>query len=98
MPGTAVDRGWGPLSVHAWGSERFVPLLSTLREHDLIDRVSCTTHMHTQQQHPANAQIALTMDADISGGLFVKGFVLNAAQFKDCECSHGFLASTELVC
>lgn len=54
--------------------------------------------MHTQQQHPANAQIALTMDADISGGLFVKGFVLNAAQFKDCECSHGFLASTELVC
>lgn len=48
--------------------------------------------MHTQQ-HAANAQIALTMDADISGGLFVKGFVLNAAQFKDCECSHALLAS-----
>ena len=31
------------------------------------------------------------MDADIAGGLFVKGFVLSAAQFKDFDaaCTKG---------
>jgi hypothetical protein len=37
--------------------------------------------------------VALTMDADIAGGLFVKGYVLNAVQFKDFDavCSKGNL-------
>ena len=35
--------------------------------------------MHTIQ-HTANQQVALTMDADIQGGLFVKGYVFDAAQ------------------
>lgn len=36
--------------------------------------------MYAQQQHTAQQQVALTMDADIQGGLFVKGYIFNAAQ------------------
>jgi len=43
------------------------------------------------KQHAANDQVALRMDADIAGGLFVKGFVLSAAQFRefDAACTKG---------
>lgn len=46
-------------------------------------------------QHAANDQIALTVDANIVGGLFVKGWVFNAAQFKDFDaaCSKGNLVN-----
>lgn len=43
-------------------------------------------------QHAANQQVAFTADADIGpSGLFVKGYVLNAAEYKnfDAACTKG---------
>lgn len=39
-----------------------------------------------RRQHTANQQVALSMDADIQGGLFVKGYVFSAAQVRCGVC------------
>lgn len=65
---------WRPRPVHIrWGE---------------IDRGYSDPYLTTAPetpQHAENDQIALSMDTNIVGGLFVKGYIFNAAQFKDCK-------------
>lgn len=75
-------------AIHSWWA-----ILGT--QYGNIQYIYTDVHNTQSQQHAAQQQVALTMDANIQGGLFVKGYVFDAAQFKDFDaaCSKGNLVN-----